>query len=97
MKPVPCRWWRESHLRRAGWCTLGKYGGHPTRAVCGICLEAGKARPAGLGDLVAIVATRVKRLLFRTRVGRRKLSRCGCDARRRAWNKAVPLTVRGRR
>lgn len=70
------------------------------RVAGGVGGGRGAGRVTGLGDLVAVVAEPVKRMLMRVGPGwvRRALSSCDCDRRRRVLNRVVPFgRVRGGR
>lgn len=93
MSPVDCRHARPTDSPDAVRCLAGRFGGTPSAAVCRqACPGREPAGVRGLGDVVAAVLewTGVAGLVKRRR------GQCGgCEARRRAMNKAVPLGRRG--
>jgi len=78
-----------------------RYGPNPSGRLPAVLLPGRMHQPAppspdrlrGLGDLVAVVAEPVKRILVRWGPGwvRKALSDCGCDEKRDRLNRSFPF------
>ena len=84
-----CRYWSDCGVNGGGCCSRNLYGGRPSLGVCRLCPQyQGPWR--GLGDGIHWIAEPLAKLLpgFAARKHNApKLSNCGCEKRRREWNR----------